>query len=429
MRIAIVGGGMTGMAAAYDFIQAGAQVEIFESGTHMGGLAGGFSMPHWQWSVEQYYHHWFSSDSSMFELIDKLKLSQHLQVKKPTSAVYFKDRFYPLDSLQAIATFPGFNLADVVRFGAVTAHLKYISRWQSLESSTAHRWLIRWYGSKIYKLIWEPLLQGKFGPYYKQVTMAWMWARLKARTPNLVTYRGGFQHFINTFTTHLEASGVRIHLNTPVTQIISHQGQVQVTHSNQKENFDACLITTSPQIFLRLVPDLPLSLKQSWQQKVSLGAIVLTLSLKDPLSPQGYYWYNLPKSLGFPFLALVEHTNFISPQDVGGDHIIYCGDYLPNDDPLLSASPSSVLKRYLPALKKINPHFSQTWIKQYWINRTPYAQPVPFINHSKKIPSISTPLKGIYYAGMSHIYPWDRGTNYAVALGHKALKIILRDLS
>ncbi len=43
-----------------------------------------------------------------------------------------------------------------------------------------------------------------------------------------------------------------------------------------------------------------------------MGAVVMTLSLKQQLSEQGYYWYNIPKSAGFPFLAVVEHTNFVS---------------------------------------------------------------------------------------------------------------------
>ena len=32
---------------------------------------------------------------------------------------------------------------------------------------------------------------------------------------------------------------------------------------------------------------------------------------------------------------------------------------------------------------------------------------------------LKTPIPGLYWASMSHVYPWDRGTNYAVEIGHK----------
>jgi hypothetical protein len=49
---------------------------------------------------------------------------------------------------------------------------------------------------------------------------------------------------------------------------------------------------------------------------------------------------------------------------------------------------------------------------------------VPLINHSRNIPAIKTPVKGIFFASMSQVYPWDRGTNFAVEIGRKAAKLI-----
>ena len=154
-----------------------------------------------------------------------------------------------------------------------------------------------------------------------------------------------------------------------------------------------------------------------------MGAVVMTLSLKHQLSEQGYYWYNLPKSAGFPFLALVEHTNFLSPEHFGGDHIVYCGDYLEADHEYFQLSKDELLQRFLPALARINPRFEPGWINNSWLYRTSYAQPVPLLNHSRNIPSIQTPIPGLYFASMSQVYPWDRGTNFAVEIGRRAAKI------
>ena len=53
-----------------------------------------------------------------------------------------------------------------------------------------------------------------------------------------------------------------------------------------------------------------------------------------------------------------------------------------------------------------------------------YGQPVPLVNHSKNIPAIETPVEGLYFASMSQVYPWDRGTNFAVEIGRRAAKLM-----
>jgi hypothetical protein len=68
-------------------------------------------------------------------------------------------------------------------------------------------------------------------------------------------------------------------------------------------------------------------------------------------------------------------------------------------------------------------------VRASWLWKTDYAQPVPTVNHSGKIPAIRTPLAGLFYAGMSQIYPWDRGTNFAVRLAHDAARQMLSEIS
>jgi protoporphyrinogen oxidase len=157
-----------------------------------------------------------------------------------------------------------------------------------------------------------------------------------------------------------------------------------------------------------------------------MGAVVMVLSLEQQISKEGYYWYNLPKPAGFPFLALVEHTNFLSPEHFGGDHIVYCGDYLDPSHEYFRLSKEELLERFLPALPRFNPEFKPDWVKKTWLFRTTYAQPVPLVNHSRNIPDIQTPLPGLYFASMSQVYPWDRGTNFAVEIGRKAARMMLR---
>ena len=114
------------------------------------------------------------------------------------------------------------------------------------------------------------------------------------------------------------------------------------------------------------------------------------------------------------------------PQNFGGDHIIYAGDYLEEGHEYFSMSDDELLERFMPALKKFNPKFNEDWVKKVWVFKTNYAQPVPLVNHSRNIPSIETPMEGLYFASMSQVYPWDRGTNFAVEIGRRAARLMLQ---
>ncbi len=426
MRIAIIGAGFGGMAAAYDLKKAGHDVTIFESANYVGGLASGFKEPHWDWSVEKFYHHWFQSDNSMMGLIEELGLKDKVLFPRPLTVMYYKGKFYPFDSILKALLFPGLGFGlDKIRFGFVGLFLRLTNNWKALEKVTADSWMMKWAGKNVYEKMWKPLLIGKFGPFYRDVNMAWMWARIKARTTRLGTFDGGFQHFADLFAEKLRAMGVGIRLVAKVESIKRGQDKLSVQIDGQTESFDQVLVTTSPNLMAKLSPDLPEDYLKGLLELKSMGAVVMVLSLKHQLSKEGYYWFNLPKEEGYPMLALVEHTNFVSKEHFGGDHIVYAGDYLELGHEYFSMSDDQLLERFLPAFKKFNPEFSRDWIKKVWVTKTNYAQPVPLVNHSKNIPTIETPIEGLYFASMSQVYPWDRGTNFAVEIGRRAARLMM----
>ncbi|MGD0708943.1 MAG: NAD(P)/FAD-dependent oxidoreductase [Anaerolineaceae bacterium] len=427
-KIAIIGAGVGGMSAAFDLNRAGHNVTIFEGSDAVGGLAAGFKDPKWDWSVEKYYHHWFQSDSDILGLIHELGWQDKVIFPHPKTVVYYKGRFYPLDSPLAALTFPGFTFFDMVRFGLVTAYLRYLASWQPLEKVTSDEWMRKAYGGRLYSTQFEPLLIGKFGSHYKEVNMAWFWARFKVRTTRLGTFQGGFQAFSDQFAGYLRQQGVKIQLSSPVKQIaVGDNGKLRLDLPDGPQEFDQVMVTTSPALLARIAPNLPEAYLKGLLGLKSMGAVVLTLALTHQLSKEGYYWFNLPKSEGYPFLALVEHTNFLKTEYFGGDHIVYCGDYLDSDHEYFKLTKEELLERFIPALKSFNPEFDPSWVRASWLWKTDYAQPIPLVNHSHNIPDIRTPIKGLYFASMSQVYPWDRGTNFAVQIARKAAGLMLED--
>ncbi|HRN50864.1 MAG TPA: NAD(P)/FAD-dependent oxidoreductase [Anaerolineales bacterium] len=425
MKIAIVGAGYGGMAAAYDLAKAGHQVTIFEAADHVGGLASGFKEPHWEWSLEKFYHHWFASDAHMLGLINELGLSGNVIFPRPYTVMYYNAKFYPFDSIPAALLYPGLGWGlDKIRFGLVGLYLRITNNWRPLERSTVDAWMRKWAGKRVYESMWLPLIEGKFGPFAKQVNMAWLWARLHARTTRLGTYKGGFQAFADQFAEKLKAIGVGFEMRATVESVKQVGVQLELSVNGKPQLFDQVLVTTSPQLLAKLAPELSQEYLRGLLDLKSMGAVVMTLSIDRQLSEQGYYWYNIPKSAGFPFLALVEHTNYVSSEHFGGDHILYCGDYLELGHEYFTLSDEQLLERFLPGIQRVNPAFERSWVKKVWVHKTNYAQPVPLVNHSRNIPEIATPIPGLYFASMSQVYPWDRGTNFAVEIGRKAANLM-----
>jgi protoporphyrinogen oxidase len=428
LNIGIIGAGIAGMSAAYDLARSGHRVTIYERAEQVGGLASGFRDPRWEWPLERFYHHVFEGDTAIRTLTREIGYEEKLFFRKGVTAHFWNGAFSPIDGPLAVLRFPGIPFLERVRFGAACFYLKYVTKnWRNLEATTAVAWSERWMGKPAYQTIMAPLLKNKFGPYADEVNMAWLWARLRSRSFKLGYYEGGFQGFAEALRAAIQHLGVAIHLTTPVQRLTpppeagtpdgSEAGWTVVTDRGEHPA-DRVIVTGSPGLLARLAPNLPPDYLGNLTTLKSLGAIALTIALKHRLT-DGYYWMQGMRREEFPFLALVEHTNFIEPEHYGGDHLVYCGDYLPPDHEYFHLSKDALLERFVPSLARVNPNFHPDWIRDTWLHREPYAQPIVGLNHSRFIPSLVTPLPHLYFASMSQVYPWDRGTNYAVELGQR----------
>jgi protoporphyrinogen oxidase len=424
VKVAIVGAGVAGLTAAYDLARRGHVVVVYEAASVAGGLASGFRDERWEWPLERFYHHLFESDTAIRSLVQEIGFADRLFFRRPITAQWWNGRAYALDGVLPVLRFPAVPFIDRLRFGVVAAYLKYVTNdWQNLEKVTAAEWTSRWCGPRVYREIWRPLLEGKFGPHADDVNMAWLWARLKARSFRLGYFVGGFQAFCDALLEQVRRLGAVVHLDAPVAALTPLDDDVwQVTAggalSGAAEDVDAVIVTGSPTLLARLAPHLPVAYLSNLRALRSMGAVVLTIALRQQLLTDGTYWLMPPKR-EFPFLALVEHTNFIEPSHYGGDHLIYCGDYLDPHHEYFRLTAEELLQRFLPALARVNPHFDPSWVRGYWLHREPYAQPIVPVNHARNIPPLATPLRGLFWASMSQVYPWDRGTNYAVELGRR----------
>lgn len=422
MRVGIVGAGVTGLTAAYELSRRGHQVTVYEAEPIAGGLSSGFRTPEWEWTLDRFYRHVFVGDRELVALAKELGV--RLTFTSPKTSIWVNGRPYVYDNPVGVALYPNLPLHVNIRIGIVIAYLKYVLRdGTKLEHTTAHEWARRAMGERGYHKVWAPMLRGKFKADFDKVNMAWFWARFAARTPRLGYFEGGFQVFADRLVDAVREHRGEIHLSTPVSQIAQVEDRVALMlPQSEAATFDRVLTTTSPQELGKMVIGLPQSHGQDLSALKSTGAVVLILALKHSVLTDGTYWLNLPEG-EFPCLSMVEHTNYQDKVHYGGDVIVYLGDYLPVEAPEMHMDTRELYACYRPALVKVRPEFEDSWVREMWSFRESYAQPVPEVNHSLRVPALEMPIiPNLHWACMHHVYPWDRGTNFAVELGKRAVR-------
>ncbi|MGH2557443.1 MAG: NAD(P)/FAD-dependent oxidoreductase [Thermomicrobiales bacterium] len=433
-HIGVIGGGMTGLTAALRFARAGQRVTLWERGNRLGGQAAAF--PVTGGDLEYFYHHLFQSDRDIAALIEELGIGDHL-VWLPSNVGYFANgKIYPLNGALDLLKLDVLPLRDRIRIGLVTAYLQRFRNWRKFERVTAEQWLRRALGNRAYDQTWGAQLEAKFGRYHDQVAMVWFWGKIWLRTTSrrspldqekLGYIRGSFNVLIDALAVGARQAGADLRVGQgPVAlkQLPDERWRLQFDEGSESETCDAVVVTTPSPILARLVPELPDDYKSKLTGLTYEAAAVALLEMSRPLSST--YWLNVADR-DLPFTGVIEHTNFMPPEDYGGKHYVYLSKYMEVDHPYFSMPEEQLIETYIPYLKRINPEFDRGWIERWWVFRERSAQPIVTLNYSEKLPDHRTPFANLYLANTSQIYPEDRGTNYSVRLGNRIAELVLGD--
>ena len=434
MKAVIVGGGVAGMTSAYRLMQQGHEVELYEASPYLGGLVRTFEVGGSR--LEAYYHHIFSSDTTIVKLIEELGVDDQLKWIESKVGWFADGKIYNFVTPLDLLTFGPVPLIDRVRLGLMAMKLRKRDDFAEFEKITAKDWVEKNVSKAAFAGMWGPLLRGKFGAAYDQVAMAWLWSKIHLRMASrkggplqkeqLGYLTGSFQVYINEMERRMREGGVRITTGAAVERITAENNRANgiVLADGTHVAADAVIAAVPSVLFKKLAPPLTPDYERRLDAVQWQGAICAVMTLDRPLSD--IYWMNIGDRT-MPFLAIVEHTNFVGPEHYGGNHIVYISNYLSQDHEYFQKTDDELWALFDPAIQRINPEFSADWIKQRFVFRAPFAQPIITCNYRDIRPDHRTPIEGLYLETMTQIYPEDRGQNYSIKMGDEVAQMAIED--
>ncbi len=430
MQVGIVGGGILGITFGYFLTRHGVKVTIFEASDTLGGLAGPIRMD--GYNIDRFYHAILTTDGHLQKLFSELGIQDQYRFHEAKTAFYHQGHLYPMTSLKEFLTFPPLNFVDRFRLGLTIVNARLVRDMNTVENINVEKWLTRVSGRRTYETIWKPLLRAKFDGTFENTPATYIWARLNrvSSTRTGTNQREMAGHLIGGYITLLEAmadkiraAGGEIRLKSPVQEIAVRDNQLTGLRTPDGElHFDAVVATVQTPLFVRLTPGLSDEYRTYLNETRYMGIVCPLLVLDRALT--GYWTLNITDE-SIPFTGVIETTSYIDPKYVGGHHLVYLPKYTQPDSPWFKMSDDEVREVWLQNLEKMFPQFRREWIKHFLIHRERLVEPIHPLNGLHLIPSIQTPVTGLYLANAAQIYPELTNGESVTQHARKAAEIVL----
>lgn len=240
MKIAVIGAGPAGITAAYELTKAGVEVEVFEAGPKVGGLAKTIDL--WNQKVDLGPHRFFSSDTRVNELWLEVVGNEYAMVDRLTR-IYYKKKFYfyplkPFDALQNLGLWQ-----------ATLCVLSYIKERMSptTQDGTFESWVVGRFGRRLFEIFFKTYSEKLWGISCKELDADFAAQRIKKlslfeviknaifggkgnKHKTLVDQfaypKGGAGIVYENMERFINSHGGKVYCNSPVNRVLTENGSV-----------------------------------------------------------------------------------------------------------------------------------------------------------------------------------------------------------
>lgn len=426
-KVAVVGGGISGLSAAYFALQKGFCVNLYESTDRLGGLAASFDFN--GLTIEKLYHFICGGDYKLIEFSRRLGIGEKIKFQPTKTALYYNGRYYPFaTSLDLLKFFP-IPLTSRLKFGLNVIYSKYTKEWEKLDEISGKEWLCRRIGEKAYNVVWHPLLKIKFGNYHDKISAAWIWHRIHrvaTSRKNLFSkekmgyFEGGSQTLINEVKNKIKESGGSIHLNSKIQKITKNNHTFQlILDSGKQFSFDVTVLAVPLPVAARIIKDISPEYTRKLSSIDFFGVVCGIFRLREKVNDA--FWLNINDSC-IAANGLIEYTNLNPLKEISPDKIVYIPLYMPVEDKWFSMNDESLRCELFNMLKIIKPTLTESAIVDFRVFKSQHAQAICTVGFKDKLPSIKTPIKNLFLLDSTQIYPSDRALSPLIGLAEKMVE-------
>ncbi len=426
----VVGGGMLGLGVALQLVNQGYQVTVLEAAPVLGGLASAWQVGDVVW--DRYYHVIAPQDDHVFNLLEELGLSPQLQWGRTRTLFYDGKQHYPLNNAWDYARLPALGLIEKFRLAVTILYAARMKDSLPLESLKVDDWLTRWSGKRTFAQLWRPLLRAKLGDNYRFASAAYIWATIQRfygarqgsrKTESFGYVKGGYRTILEAMAKHLEQRGVQLRIGAGVTAIEQLDDQrYRVQTGSETIMTDRVVMTCAAPLIQKLLPDLPAEENRRLGDIRYQGIVCASLVLKRPLGG-AYLTYITDESL--PFTTVIEMSSLVSPDNLGGHHLVYLPKYVPSDDDILTQSDEAIQASFIAGLKRMYPDLTDSDILACKIARTRYVLALTTLNYSAGLPPIVSGMPGCYLLNSAQIVNGSLSIDETLALAYKGADAII----
>lgn len=415
-HVAVIGGGICGLAAAHRLAHRGTRVTLLESSDQLGGLGTFFA--HGDRWLERFYHCIMPSDASLLALLGELGLRDAVQWRETTMGMVVDGRHHPFNSPLDLLRFSPLRLHDRVRFGVVSLLLRRLGQGRDLDTLRTEDWLRGLYGDVVWERLFAPMFGSKFGPSFGDVPALYLWQRL-GRERNVATRGypdGGYKTIIDALRTSIERAGGVVRTSTPVARL-SSTGDRSVLTLAGGEVIDADhVVSTVPLPLLRSIADDALADRLPRVELPYQGVVTGVFFLRQPVTE--HYWTPVLHS-GTEFDGVVAMSAL-----AGGRDLVYVMHYTDRDSPLYRDDDTAIAARWTAQLRGLYPELGADGIEEVRVFKAPFVEPVYPLGYLAARPPVTVDGTGLLLATTAHVYPDVTSWNSSVGLANEVVSLL-----
>lgn len=423
-KVCVIGGGISGLSAAYFLLKKGYNVDLYESSDRLGGLAASFDFD--GITIEKYYHFICGGDKKLIDFANEIGINDKLKFQHTKTTSYYRGEYYPLSTPIDLLRFSPISFLSRLRFGVHTTFSKIQTKWEHLDKISAKEWLIRFIGDDAYQAIWNPLLKEKFGEYYDQISAAWIWHRIHrvaSSRKNIFSkekmgyFEGGSYTLVKTLSNKIQEMGGSIHLNQKAENIKkSNSGLTVFFRKNKHRDFEIAILAVPLPIATNIIRNIDSEFSTKLYSIKFFGVICGIFRLRKKISDA--FWLNI-NDPRIEANGLIEYTNLNPLEEISPHKIVYIPLYVHVDNEWFLMDEASLRYRFLAMLKILKPSLGKNSVVDFRVSKSPHAQAICTIGFKDKVPPVTIPTKNLFLLDSTQIYPSDRTLSALIGLAEK----------